>query len=100
VVHACTVEDDVLIGMSATVLDGAVIGAGSVIGAGAVVPKGLIVPPGSLVLGVPGRVVKQLGPEAKAANTRLALKYVELSRRYMGLGMDQASGMPRPDVGA
>jgi gamma-carbonic anhydrase len=87
VVHACRVEDEVLVGMSATILDGAVIGARSIIGAGTVVPKGMIVPPGSLVVGTPGRVVRSLSVEEQAQNTRLALKYVQLSRRYLALGM-------------
>jgi gamma-carbonic anhydrase len=85
VVHACTVEDDVLIGMSATVLDGARIGAGSTVAAGALVPKGMQVPPRSLVLGVPAKVVRSLSDEEVAANTRLAYKYVEVSRRYLAL---------------
>lgn len=87
VVHACRVEDEVLVGMSATILDGAVIGARSIIGAGAVVPKGMVVPPGSLVLGTPGRVVRSLSVEEQGQNGRLALKYVQLSRRYLALGM-------------
>jgi gamma-carbonic anhydrase len=89
VVHACRVEDEVLIGMSATILDGAVIGPRCIIGAGTVVPKGMIVPEGSLVLGTPGRIVRKLSPEEMKANARLALKYVELSRRYLDLGMHQ-----------
>jgi carbonic anhydrase/acetyltransferase-like protein (isoleucine patch superfamily) len=56
IVHGATVEDDVLIGMRATVLNGAVIGAGSLIAAGALVRPGTVVPPGSLVAGVPGQV--------------------------------------------
>ncbi|WP_111720708.1 gamma carbonic anhydrase family protein [Homoserinimonas sp. OAct 916] len=63
VLHGCTVEDDVLIGMSATVLNGAVIGAGSLIAAGAVVLEGTQVPPRSLVAGVPGRVRRDVTDE-------------------------------------
>lgn len=78
VVHGCTIEDNVLIGMGAIVLDGAVVGAGSVVGAGAVVKEGMVVPPMSLVVGVPGKVVKQLD-EANADKLRQhALKYVRL----------------------
>ncbi|MGN0942000.1 MAG: gamma carbonic anhydrase family protein [Selenomonadaceae bacterium] len=58
VVHACTIEDHCLIGMNATVLDGAVIGRGSVVAAGALVLGGTIIPPNSLVVGVPGKVVR------------------------------------------
>ncbi|WP_371498036.1 gamma carbonic anhydrase family protein [Kitasatospora sp. NBC_00374] len=66
VLHGCTVEDDVLVGMSATVLNGARIGAGSLIAAGAVVPQGMQVPPGSLVAGVPARVKRELTEEERA----------------------------------
>jgi carbonic anhydrase/acetyltransferase-like protein (isoleucine patch superfamily) len=82
VVHACEVGDEVLVGMGAVLLDGAVIGARSIVAAGALVPKGMRVPEGSLVLGVPARVVRALTPEERAGNARLALKYVELARRY------------------
>ena len=56
VVHACTVEDHVLIGMNATVLDGARIGRGSIIAAGALILQNEVIPPNSLVAGVPGKV--------------------------------------------
>lgn len=85
VVHACTVGDEVLVGMGAILLDGAVIGARSIVAAGALVPKGMQVPEGSLVLGSPARVVRALTAEERAANARLALKYVELARRYREL---------------
>ena len=55
VVHGCTVDDDVLIGMGAVVLNGAHVGSGSLVAAGAVVLEGAEVPPGSLVAGVPAR---------------------------------------------
>ena len=58
-VHGCTIEDDVIIGINATVLDGAKIGRGSIVGANALVTSGTVVPENSLVLGVPGKVVKQ-----------------------------------------
>jgi carbonic anhydrase/acetyltransferase-like protein (isoleucine patch superfamily) len=76
IVHACTLEDEVLVGMGATILDGAVIGTQSIVGANALVPPGMQVPPGSLVLGVPGRVVRSL-PTAERAKIRgWAAKYV------------------------
>lgn len=86
VVHACTVHDEVLIGMGAIILDGAEIGARSIIAAGALVTRGMQVPEGSLVVGTPGRVVRALSLDEQAANHRLALKYVELARRYRELG--------------
>lgn len=82
-VHACTVEDEVLVGMGATVLDGAVIGARSIIGAHALVTGGTIVPPGSLVLGAPARVVKTLDLDTQKGLRHWAEKYVALSRRYL-----------------
>lgn len=82
ILHACTVEDDCLIGMGAIVLDGAVIGRGSVVGAGAVVTKGSIIPPCSMVLGVPGKVVRQLGEESIAANHAHAAQYIGFARRF------------------
>jgi carbonic anhydrase/acetyltransferase-like protein (isoleucine patch superfamily) len=91
VVHGCTVEDDVLIGMGAVVLDGAVIGAGSIVGAGAVVTKDTRVPPGSLVLGTPARVVRPLAPEAIEANRANAAHYVRMSRMVLGLDTPEAN---------
>src|SRR6266446_2859721 len=65
IVHACTVGDEVLVGMGSTIMDGAVIGEQSVIGAGAVVTQGTKVPPGSLVLGTPARIVRELSQEER-----------------------------------
>jgi carbonic anhydrase/acetyltransferase-like protein (isoleucine patch superfamily) len=83
VVHACTVGDEVLVGMGAIILDGANIGARSTIAAGALVTKNMQVPEGSLVMGSPAKVVRALSPEEQAANRQLALKYVEVSRRFL-----------------
>src|ERR1700689_2070081 len=62
ILHACTVADEVLVGMGAIILDGAEIGARSIIGAGALVTGGKKIPPGSLVLGSPAKVVRTLSP--------------------------------------
>ncbi len=62
ILHGCTVEDDCLIAMGSVLLNGVRIGAGSVVAAGAVVPEGMQVPPGSLVMGVPGRIVRPVDP--------------------------------------
>lgn len=85
-IHACTIEDECLIGMSATILDGAVIGARSIVGAGAVVTGGTIIPPGSMVLGMPGKVVKTLSEEAQAGLKVWADKYVKVSRGFLKRG--------------
>jgi carbonic anhydrase/acetyltransferase-like protein (isoleucine patch superfamily) len=82
VVHGCTVGDVSLIGIGAVVLDGAIIGRGSVIGAGTVVAPGTVVPAHSLVLGVPGKVVRDLGPGSGDGNRVTAANYVELARAY------------------
>ncbi len=81
-VHGCTIEDLCLIGIGAKVLDGAVVGRGSVVGAGAVVAPGTIVPPHALVLGVPGKVVKDLGEGSVEANRRYADNYVGYAANY------------------
>lgn len=62
-IHACTIEDNVLVGMGAVVLDHAVIGKNSILGAGTVVGNGKVIPEGSLVLGVPGKVIRGLSAE-------------------------------------
>lgn len=90
VVHACTVGDEVLVGMGAIILDGARIGPRCTIAAGALVTKNTVVPEGSLVVGSPARVVRPLSKDEQAANARLALKYVEVSRRYVELGLGAA----------
>ena len=87
IVHACTVGDEVLVGMGAIILDGAEVGPRCVIGAGALVTKGSRIPEGSLVVGSPARVVRSLTAAEMAANQRLAMKYVEVSRRYLSAGL-------------
>lgn len=83
ILHGCTVESGVLIGMGAIVLDGAVIGAGSIIGAGALVPERKVVPPNSLVVGVPGKVARTVAPEEAAHLIEHAAGYERLWReRY------------------
>ena len=79
VLHGCTVEDDVLVGMGARVLNGARIGSRSLVAAQALVPPGMQVPPGSLVAGVPGRLARQL-TEEEIEHLRLnAAVYVDLA---------------------
>jgi carbonic anhydrase/acetyltransferase-like protein (isoleucine patch superfamily) len=83
IIHACTIADEVLVGMNATILDGAEIGARSIIGAGALVTGGKKIPPGSLVLGSPAKVVRQLTLEEQQGIRQWADKYVEVSRAYL-----------------
>ncbi|MFM2354510.1 MAG: hypothetical protein RLZZ528_246 [Pseudomonadota bacterium] len=79
--HGCTIGDGSLIGMSATVLNGAVIGKGCLIGAGALVTEGKVIPDGSLVMGAPGKVVRELDDAALARLLRSAEHYREAAAR-------------------
>mgnify|MGYP001582074454 FL=1 len=83
IIHACTVKNEVLVGMGACILDGAVIGERSIIGAHALVTGGTEIPPGSLVLGSPARVVKTLDKEQQEGIKQWAEKYVKVSRQYL-----------------
>jgi carbonic anhydrase/acetyltransferase-like protein (isoleucine patch superfamily) len=82
ILHACTIGDEVLVGMGAIVLDGAEIGARSILGAGALVTGGKKIPPGSLVLGAPAKVVRELSREEQSEIKGWAEKYVALARAY------------------
>jgi len=82
VLHGCRIEDACLIGMQATILDDAVIGAGSIVGAGALVTQETVIPPRSLVLGAPARVLRKLTEEDEARHRALAGKYVRLKENY------------------
>lgn len=81
--HGCTVRENSLIGIGAIVLNNAVIGKNCLVGAGAMVTEGKVIPDGSLVLGVPGKVVRQLTPEEIARNTWIAEHYVERAGKYL-----------------
>jgi gamma-carbonic anhydrase len=83
ILHACTIEDECLIGMGACILDGAVIGSRSIVGAHSLVTGGTIIPPGSLVIGSPAKVVRTLDLEAQAKVKSWAEKYVKGSRKYL-----------------
>lgn len=82
ILHACTVEDDCIVGMGAIVLDRARIGRGSIVGAGALVTPGTDIPPGSMVMGSPARVKRPLTDEERARIASSAAHYVELARTY------------------
>lgn len=82
VLHGCTIEDDVLIGMSATILNGSVIGSGSLVAAGTVLLEGTVVPPRSLVAGVPGKVRRQLTDEEVAGIRHNAETYLGLAELH------------------
>jgi len=82
-VHGCVLEDDVLVGMGAIVLNGAHIGAGSILAAGTVIPERMVVPPGSLVAGVPGKVRRAITTQDMESIRQYAQNYVEYTRVYL-----------------
>ena len=81
-VHACRIGDGVLVGIGSRILSGAKIGAFSLIGAGAVVLENAVIPERSLVLGVPGKVVRRLTPRETAGHLPWARRYQELAKQY------------------
>jgi len=82
ILHGCEVEDNVLIGINSTILDGAKIGKCSIIGAGSVIPEKKEIPPYSLVVGVPGRVLKKLTEEEGEKLKNHAVHYWEIAKNY------------------
>jgi carbonic anhydrase/acetyltransferase-like protein (isoleucine patch superfamily) len=82
ILHGCTLCDQVLVGMGAIVLNGAKVGSGSLIGAGAIVTEGTDIPEGSVVVGVPGKVIKQVTDAQKDYILTNARSYVQLAMEY------------------
>jgi carbonic anhydrase/acetyltransferase-like protein (isoleucine patch superfamily) len=93
ILHGCTVEDDSLVGMGSVLLNNVRVGTGSVIAAGAVVPEGMQIPPGSLVMGVPGRIVRRV-------DAALAQRIEATWRHYVAQASAHRAGHFRaaPDV--
>jgi len=85
ILHGCTVEDECLIGMGSILLNGVCIGTGSVVAAGAVIPEGMQVPPRSLVMGVPGRIVRPV-------DAALAERIKETWAHYVGQARAHRAG--------
>ena len=94
ILHGCTIEDDCLIGMGATVLDGARIGSQSIVGANSLVPQRFTCPAGSLVYGSPARIVRALTKKERGGLRAWARKYVAVARAHAAL----ASGSYRSSV--
>ena len=94
ILHGCIVEDECLIGMGAVLLNGVRIGTGSVVAAGAVIPEGMQVPPRSLVMGVPGRIVRTVDAALAQRIKETWAHYVEQARAH------RAGRYPMVDVGA
>ncbi len=81
--HGCVVEGQCLIGMGVVVLNGARIGAGSIIAAGTLIPEGMVIEPRSLVMGVPGKVRRQLGEEDQEMILRYGRNYIGYREQYL-----------------
>jgi carbonic anhydrase/acetyltransferase-like protein (isoleucine patch superfamily) len=82
-VHGCVLEDEVLVGMGATILNDARIGEGSIIAAGAVIPEHTVIPANSLVAGVPGKVRRTLGEADRALILKYAQNYLDYTKIYL-----------------
>lgn len=87
VLHGCTIEADVLVGMGATILNHVHVGSGSLVAAGTLVLEGTKIPPGSLVAGVPGKVRRHLTQEEQDGLGQNSLDYVLLAQRYEAAGI-------------
>jgi carbonic anhydrase/acetyltransferase-like protein (isoleucine patch superfamily) len=82
ILHGCQIEDTVLVGMGAILLNRCRIGSGSIIGAGALIPEGAQIPPNSLVLGMPGKVVRETTSEERERIIRSAESYQRLAQAH------------------
>jgi carbonic anhydrase/acetyltransferase-like protein (isoleucine patch superfamily) len=82
IVHACTIDNEVLVGMGAIILDDVEVGARSIIGANALVTIGMKIPPGSLVLGSPAKIRRQLSLDEQKDIAHWAWSYVETSKQF------------------
>ena len=82
ILHGCHIEDNCLIGMGATILNNAHIGTGSIIGAGALIPEGKDIPPNSLVMGMPGEVIRETTQEERKNMEEWAWEYNELGQEH------------------
>ena len=96
--HACEVEDEILVGMGAIIMDGARIGARSMVAAGSLVTKGMRVPAGSLVMGSPARVVRSLSLEEQGGSRHWAEKYIAVAAAHLEFhGGRTSAGESAPD---
>lgn len=82
IIHGCTIEDQTLVGMGAIIMNGARIGSDSIIGAGALIPEGKVIEPGSLVMGIPGKVIRKLSEQEIEYIKENANHYVQEALDY------------------
>jgi carbonic anhydrase/acetyltransferase-like protein (isoleucine patch superfamily) len=94
--HGCTIGDNCLVGINSVILNGARIGANCLIGANTLIPEGREIPSGSLVVGSPGRVIRQVTEEQIDSFRQSAAHYVENAHRYLG-GLEPYSFGPDPE---
>lgn len=97
--HGCTVEDGALVGIGSIVLNGARIGAGALVGANTLIPEGKVIPPRSLVVGSPGRVVRELSDEQVAGIRATAGRYVQNWQRFRSRLREQLEPLVPPADG-
>ena len=83
IIHGCSIEDNCMIGMGSVVMDDAVVGAGSLIGAGALVPPNMKIKPKSLVVGMPGKVVREVTDEEYQMIIDRPQEYIDLAEQYL-----------------
>ena len=83
IIHGCTIENNCMIGMGAIVMDDAVIGEGSLVGAGALIPPNMIIPENSLVVGSPGKVVREVKAVEKEMILERPQEYIDLAAIYL-----------------
>ena len=99
VLHGCTIGDNSLIGIKSVILNNARIGSNCLIGANALIPEGKVIPDNSLVMGSPGKVVRELTEQQIAGIQRSAEHYVENMRRYLrSLKVDERSAPPAGSI--
>jgi len=82
ILHGCSIADNTLIGMGSTILNGAQIGKGCLIGAGSLITENKVIPDGSLVMGFPGKVIRQLNKEIKESLIASALHYQKRATEF------------------
>jgi carbonic anhydrase/acetyltransferase-like protein (isoleucine patch superfamily) len=84
--HGCRIDSHCLIGMGATILNGAHIGGESIVAAGTLVPEGMVVPPRTLVMGLPAKVKRELSEEERHSIRRYSQNYLEYKTTYLAEG--------------
>ncbi|MHA6689662.1 gamma carbonic anhydrase family protein [Devosia sp. A449] len=93
IIHGCSIGDNTLIGMGATVLNGAKIGKNCLIGANALITENKVIPDNSMVVGAPGKVVREIDAEGEKALTASADRYVRNAKRF-ATGMVDVTARP------